>query len=76
VVWGIDARHGVHVSQVVIYTRPGIDLHEALCDAYLAHAGWVTIDEVFHEILTMSDGWGPGARYTRWLLRQAPAGRA
>jgi hypothetical protein len=63
-------------QRVVLYSRPGTDLHKALCDAYLAAYGWTTIEEVFYEILTMTDGWGPGARYTRWLLRQAASGQA
>ncbi len=62
---------------VVLYSRPGTDLHIGLCDAFLGPTrGWTTIDESFYEILTMTDGWGPRGIYTRWLLRPAPAGQA
>lgn len=60
----------------VLYTRPGTVLHGALCDAFLQHGGWAVVDEAFYEIVTMSAGWGPGGRYTRWQLRQAPTGQA
>ncbi len=64
------------MSTVVIYTRPGTDLHEALCDAFLKLGGWTTIEDSFYEILTMADGWGPRSLYTRWQLRPATAGTA
>jgi hypothetical protein len=67
---------GRAVQQVVLFSRPGTPLHDDLCTAFLALAGWVTVDAAFYEIITMTDGWGPGARYTRWLLRPAPAGKA
>jgi hypothetical protein len=59
-----------------MYSRPGTDLHADLCQAFLAQYGWVAIDEAFYEILTMTPGWGPGERYTRWTLRHALAGQA
>jgi hypothetical protein len=61
---------------VTLYSRPGTDLHADLCDAFMAHAGWLVVQEAFYEILTMDPGWGPGGRYTRWSLRHAPAGQA
>ncbi len=61
---------------IVIYTRPGTELHGALCDAFLMLGGWTTIDESFCEIMTMASGWGPRALYTRWTLRPAIAGVA
>ncbi len=63
-------------QQVVLYSRPGTDLHASLCDAFMAHAGWVAIEEAFYEIVTMTAGWGPAAKYTRWTLRAAAVGRA
>jgi len=65
------------MTHVVLYSRAGQPLHDQLCDAFLGpNRGWCILDDAFFEVLTMDPGWGPDGRYTRWQLRQAPAGSA
>jgi len=56
--------------KLVVYTKPGTEQHDRLCDAFLGETrGWYVTDRGdFWEVATMDGGWGPGAVYTRWVL--------